>query len=220
MLFRSLRKRFRFIFIDEYQDTNKLQEYLISKIARPDNLFKVGDVKQSIYGFRQSDPKIFMDTRREYEKEENTDSMVIDLNKNFRSNGATIQYINDVFEGIMPGYDDNAKLYQGLKGDDRFNLKSEAHILLEEDNGAADEPVEVDDDGEPIPKLEAEAAYIAKLVNGIIGTTFYDGKQGVRRTATPRDIVILCRSTSRSADVFYKAMLEQDIPAHVNDDQG
>lgn len=56
----------------------------------------------------------------------------------------------------MPGYDDNAKLYQGLKGDDRFNLKSEAHILLEEDNGAADEPVEVDDDGEPIPKLEAE----------------------------------------------------------------
>lgn len=216
----TLRKRFRFIFIDEYQDTNKLQEYLISKIARPDNLFKVGDVKQSIYGFRQSDPKIFMDTRREYEKEENTDSMVIDLNKNFRSNGATIQYINDVFEGIMPGYDDNAKLYQGLKGDDRFNLKSEAHILLEEDNGAADEPVEVDDDGEPIPKLEAEAAYIAKLVNGIIGTTFYDGKQGVRRVATPRDIVILCRSTSRSADVFYKAMLEQDIPAHVNDDQG
>mgnify|MGYP000317357918 CR=1 FL=1 len=93
----------RFIFIDEYQDTNKLQEYLISKIARPDNLFKVGDVKQSIYGFRQSDPKIFMDTRREYEKEENTDSMVIDLNKNFRSNGATIQYINDVLRGLCRG---------------------------------------------------------------------------------------------------------------------
>ncbi len=225
----KLRKRFRYIFIDEYQDTNKLQEYLISRFARPDNQFKVGDVKQSIYGFRQSDPKIFMETRSEFERDEGDDAMVIDLNKNFRSNEATLRYINDVFEGLMPGYDDKAKLYHGLPGDDAYNLVPEVHIIPIEKGGttgvvASDTPSSgddaVDEDNASLTEKETEAVYIANLVRNILGTTFYDGKQGVRRTAEPRDIVILCRSTKRTGDLYYKSMLAQNIPTFVNDENG
>lgn len=207
-----LRKRFKFIFIDEYQDTNKLQEYLIAKVARPDNLFKVGDVKQSIYGFRESDPKIFMATRKEYEQPENTDAMVIDLNRNFRSSGSTIRYINDVFDGIMPGYDKKEWLYQGLEGNPSMDMLPEAHILLEDTGEDSDE------DEESMEKSELEANYVAKLVGDIIGTKFYDGKQDVVREATPRDIVILGRSINSSADIYYRAMLAQNIPAYMSDD--
>ena len=224
----KLRKRFKYIFIDEYQDTNKLQEYLISRFARPDNQFKVGDVKQSIYGFRQSDPKIFMETRGEFEKDEEDDAMVIDLNKNFRSNEATLRYINDVFEGLMPGYDDKAKLYHGLPGDDAYNLIPEVHIIpIEKDaktgGAVSDTPSSgdaVDEDSASLTEKETEAVYIANLVSNILGTTFYDGKQGVRRTAEPRDIVILCRSTKRTGDLYYKSMLAQNIPTFVNDENG
>jgi ATP-dependent helicase/nuclease subunit A len=217
---RILRNRFQFIFIDEYQDTNKIQEHIISRIARPDNQFKVGDVKQSIYGFRQSDPKIFMATRKKFESEDCPDAIVIDLNRNFRSNGATIDYINDVFEGIMPGYDDKAKLYQGLPSDSEYNLMPEVHILTVPPKNSASDSESDESEEESLSNVEGEAVYIAQLVKNIIGTTFHDGKTGVRRVATPRDIVILCRSTKSSADVYYKAMLEQDIPTHVNDDTG
>lgn len=207
-----LRKRFKYIFIDEYQDTNKLQEYLISMVSRPDNLFKVGDVKQSIYGFRESDPKIFMATRKEYEQPENTDAMVIDLNRNFRSSGSTIRYINEVFDGLMPGYDEKEWLYQGLKGNPSMDMIPEVHIIPE-DMGEDD-----DDDEESLEKSELEANYVAKLVGNIIGTKFYDGKQDVVREATPRDIVILGRSINNSADIYYRAMLAQNIPAYMSDD--
>lgn len=207
-----LRKRFKFIFIDEYQDTNKLQEYLISMVARSNNLFKVGDVKQSIYGFRESDPKIFMATRREYEKPENTEAMVIDLNRNFRSSGSTIRYINDVFDGIMPGYDEKECLYQGLKGRPEMDMVPEVHILPE---NAGDDS---DDEEDSLERSELEANYVAKLVGNIIGTEFYDGKQDVVRKATPRDIVILGRSINSSADIYYRAMLSQNIPAFMSDD--
>lgn len=217
---RILKKRFQFIFIDEYQDTNKIQEHIISRIARSDNQFKVGDVKQSIYGFRQSDPKIFLATRKQFERADCPDALVIDLNRNFRSNGATIEYINDVFQGLMPGYDDKAKLYQGLPSDEEYNLIPEAHILVQDKKTSVASSDAEESEEEILSKAEGEATYIAGLVKKIIGSTFYDGKQGIRRTATPRDVVILCRSTKRSADLYYKAMLKQDIPTHVNDDTG
>ena len=98
-----LRERFEFIFIDEYQDVNTLQEFLIGSVAREDNVFKVGDVKQSIYKFRQAEPHIFEETSRTYKDESNNHAIQINLNKNFRSNGATIDYINYVFQDLMDG---------------------------------------------------------------------------------------------------------------------
>ena len=100
------REKFAYIFIDEYQDSNLLQEALIARIKRENNLFMVGDVKQSIYKFRLAEPEIFQARYRDFADEQNRAeaegvqavSEKIDLNKNFRSKESVIRFINRVFE--------------------------------------------------------------------------------------------------------------------------
>lgn len=239
-----LRERFEFIFVDEYQDVNTLQEYLIGSVAREDNVFKVGDVKQSIYKFRQAEPHIFEETSRAYKDEHNEHAIQINLNKNFRSNGATIDYINYVFQDLMDGYDDDEKLYQGLTGHPDYNLKPEVHLLLTEVDDASEvensdtssapqgsQFVDIerpssgirDESGEEIKSLskaEVEAIHVADIVSSIIGTEFYDGKSGKVRKATPRDIAILLRSTKNKSDMYYKSLMSKSISSHISDDGG
>lgn len=239
-----LRERFEFIFVDEYQDVNTLQEYLIGSVAREDNVFKVGDVKQSIYKFRQAEPHIFEETSRAYKDEHNEHAIQINLNKNFRSNRATIDYINYVFQDLMDGYDDDEKLYQGLTGHPDYNLKPEVHLLLTEEDDASDvensdtssipqgsQFVDIerpssgirDESGEEIKSLskaEVEAIHVADIVSSIIGTEFYDGKSGKVRKATPRDIAILLRSTKNKSDMYYKSLMSKSISSHISDDGG
>lgn len=239
-----LRERFEFIFVDEYQDVNTLQEYLIGSVAREENVFKVGDVKQSIYKFRQAEPHIFEETSRAYKDERNEHAIQINLNKNFRSNGATIDYINYVFQDLMDGYDDDEKLYQGLTGHPEYNLKPEVHLLLTEVDDASEVensdrssapqgsqfvdiegPVAgtLDESAEEIKSLskaEVEAVHVADIVSSIIGTEFYDGKSGKVRKATPRDIAILLRSTKNKSDMYYKSLMSKSISSHVSDDGG
>ena len=239
-----LRERFEFIFVDEYQDVNTLQEFLIGSVAREDNVFKVGDVKQSIYKFRQAEPHIFEETSRAYKDELNEHAIQINLNKNFRSNGATIDYINYVFQDLMDGYDDDEKLYQGLTGHPEYNLKPEVHLLLTEmDDSSEGEssdtsytprgsqlvdiegPVAgtLDESAEEIKalsKAEIEAIHVADIVSSIIGTEFYDGKSGKVRKATPRDIAILLRSTKNKSDMYYKSLMSKSISSHISDDGG
>jgi ATP-dependent nuclease subunit A len=239
-----LRERFEFIFVDEYQDVNTLQEFLIGSVAREDNVFKVGDVKQSIYKFRQAEPHIFEETSRTYKDELNEHAIQINLNKNFRSNGATIDYINYVFQDLMDGYDDDEKLYQGLTGHPDYNLKPEVHLLLTEMDDSSEgessdtsytprgsQMVDIegdssgirDESGEEIKSLskaEIEAIHVADIVSGIIGTEFYDGKSGKVRKATPRDIAILLRSTKNKSDMYYKSLMSKSISSHISDDGG
>lgn len=111
---REYQRRFKFIFVDEYQDTNRVQEKLISRIKREANLFAVGDVKQSIYSFRMADPTIFLEKMAMCGAGHGTR---IDLNANFRSSRAVIDMINRVFSRTMTSetadidYDDNAALH-------------------------------------------------------------------------------------------------------------
>ena len=103
------REKFEYIFIDEYQDNNVIQEALIDLIRRENNLFMVGDVKQSIYKFRLAEPEIFQQKYMRY-KQDGRVSAAIDLNRNFRSKRTVIDFINYIFENIMDGYDDDASL--------------------------------------------------------------------------------------------------------------
>ena len=96
------RDKFEYIFIDEYQDSNDVQDTLISRIKRENNLFMVGDVKQSIYKFRLAEPELFMKKYAEYSHSEN--SLKIDLNQNFRSKGKVLAEVNTEFESIMEDY--------------------------------------------------------------------------------------------------------------------
>ncbi len=139
------RELFRYIFIDEYQDTNYMQETIVSMIARPDDLFMVGDVKQSIYHFRLADPEIFQNKYNEYkrcmaagtsgslsgsegseaksgqsgasgeEREQAAVPVKIDLNRNFRSKAPVIREINNMFRPLMDGYDEDAELICGVE---------------------------------------------------------------------------------------------------------
>ena len=239
-----LRERFEFIFIDEYQDVNTLQEFLIGSVAREDNVFKVGDVKQSIYKFRQAEPHIFEETSRTYKDESNNHAIQINLNKNFRSNCATIDYINYVFQDLMDGYDDDEKLYQGIAGHPDYNLKPEVHLLLTEVDdsiegessgtghtskgsqivdieGAIDNDLEESvEEIKALSKAEIEAIHVADIASGIIGKEFYDSKSGKIRRATPRDIAILLRSTKNKSDMYYKSLMSKSISSHISDDGG
>ena len=219
----ALKKRFKFVFVDEYQDTNRLQEYLIDKVSGPANSFKVGDVKQSIYKFRLAEPEIFEGLQKGYSDESNEEGKLINLSANFRTNDATIKYINHVFEHVMEGYDDDVALHTGITDiPAEYDFKPEVHVLLKD--GAPDE-VEYEDltddvieeDGEDLSNDEAEAEYIAKLAAGIIGTEFYDAKKGVVRKAEARDIAILMRSVKFSGERIASALAARSVEAHIEE---
>jgi len=219
----TLRRRFRFVFVDEYQDTNNLQEHLISRVARPDNVFRVGDVKQSIYRFRQAEPAIFERLYAVYSGGADPDGTAIDLGRNFRSNDATIKYINHVFSSIMKGYDERAMLYTGLTDyPAEYDFIPEVHILLEdsgtgEETGFSDE--EVDEEIEDLSKDEAEAEHIAKVAAGLIGTEFYDSKARCVRKAGARDIVILLRAVKYRGETISRALREHGLEPHIEENE-
>ncbi len=217
----TLRDRFRFIFIDEYQDTNNIQESLISRISREDNVFKVGDVKQSIYRFRQAEPAIFQRVYREYASEDNSDAESIDLNKNFRCNPKSVEYINEIFSSVMEGYDEAAKLYPGVDYcPEEYDFEPETHLLVnhgldaEEDDGDD----EADDELRNLSVVEGEAEYVANIIGRLIGTDFYDTVTREVRKVQARDIVILLRGIKRKGDVFAKALRTIDVQSHVEED--
>lgn len=223
----SLRKRFRFIFVDEYQDTNNIQESLISRIARPDNVFRVGDVKQSIYRFRQAEPAIFERLYEKYSGGGDPDGTAIELGRNFRSNDAIIKYINRVFENIMEGYDERARLHTGVSCPPEYDFMPEVHLLFDD---SEEESYDDDDDSddsddiaaetiEELSKEEAEAEYIAKLVASVIGTEFYDTKAGVVRKASAKDVVILFRAVKYRGEIMSRALRDHAIEPHIEESE-
>ena len=219
----TLRRRFRFVFVDEYQDTNKIQEHLISRVSRQDNVFKVGDVKQSIYKFRQAEPEIFESLYKTYSDPECTAGIAIDLSKNFRSNDATVRYINRVFTEIMDGYDERARLNTGCEGREGYDLIPEVHVLTEqeddppEDGSQASEGGSLDVEIVDLSKEEAEAAYIADQAYKLIGTEFFDAKQRIVRKAEARDIVILLRAVKGRGEIMARALRNKGIESHIED---
>lgn len=214
------RNKFKHIFIDEYQDSNVLQEALIGTIRRENNLFMVGDVKQSIYKFRLAEPEIFQGKYRDYADQmaAGPDSLSekIDLNKNFRSKKPVIDFINRVFEKTMDGYDETAALYVGDPHGDRSDYRPQLFLA----QTAWDEENEPDDELKTLIKTEKEALAAAKIIRGALGKPFFDSKQGRERPLEKKDIVILMRGVRNYGDVFYKILTENNLPAYVDDNDG
>ena len=217
-----LRKRFKYIFVDEYQDTNNIQEHLISSVARPDNVFRVGDIKQSIYKFRQAEPEIFEALYKKFSECGDENELAIDLGKNFRTNDRTIRYINHVFKRIMEGYDERAMLYTGLDCPEEYDFIPEVHILTEEGSDIEADPdtgiEEIGDDDtaeEELSKEEAEAEYIAKLCASVIGTDFYDTNTREVRKVKPGDIAILFRAVRYRGELMSRALRDHGIEPHI-----
>lgn len=206
------RNKFDHIFIDEYQDTNVLQEEIINLIRRDDNLFMVGDVKQSIYKFRLAEPEIFKAKYSAYQKD--VLSMKLDLNKNFRSKSVILSEINEIFDGLMEDYDDDAKLYPGVDYDGEYLYKPEVKVV---DAASVDK---TDEELANLKNAELEALEVADLIEKNLGRMFFDHKQGVERPLGLRDMVILMRGTKNYADIFYQTLKSHGIDAYVDESDG
>lgn len=236
------REHYEQIYIDEYQDSNYLQEAIIHRIRRPDNVFMVGDIKQSIYSFRLAEPDIFRDRYREYSAASCEQGRVIDLNSNFRSKKPVIDAVNDIFGDIMEGYDERAALKAGLTEDGGIVMPVELTLVdatpaaepaEEEDRDKTDEgrpvsPEETaaqksDASGEALAEMKAaelEALAVVQQIRDLLGTEIYDSKLGRRRKLQRRDIVILMRSARNRAEIYYQTLKEHDIDAYLENNGG
>ncbi|MGP1570299.1 MAG: 3'-5' exonuclease, partial [Eubacteriales bacterium] len=218
---REYQDKFEYIFIDEYQDSNPVQEKLIGLIKRKDNVFMVGDVKQSIYKFRQADPKLFEDKYKFFRDVDCAHNKKIDLNANFRSKKTVIDSVNSIFEVLMgDSYDDAARLNVGIEYDGEHKHKTEIHII--EDRGVyiediSDEQAELLDE---FDKYEKEASIIAKIVKSNVGKQIYDTKLDCVRTVELKDIVVLLRNARGIGEKFQKIFEMNDIQSYIGDSEG
>ena len=232
----EFRDTFEEIMIDEYQDSNEVQETLLRSISREErgenNIFMVGDVKQSIYRFRLARPELFMKKYDSYSLEEST-TQRIDLHKNFRSREEVLTCTNDIFYKIMARslgnveYDAEAALYPGASYP-AIEMKKTAgkeetaeeqtkqsiadftpEILLADSNDELLEDTEFSD------KKTLEAKIVAEEIRHLMKTQqVTDKAAGTLRAAHYSDIVILLRSLSGWADSLVEVLNGNGIPAH------
>ena len=216
----ELSEKFDEILIDEYQDSNLVQEYLLNSVSSAvhgkNNVFMVGDVKQSIYRFRQARPELFME-KLDTHTVDDSDAQKIGLSMNFRSRKEVLSSVNYFFYQIMGRtlggveYDEDAALYPGAffeEGNDPAFARTE--ILAVETDG--DELLTED---EALNARELEARAIGSRLRDIVGKELvWDKKIQKYRPAKYRDCVILLRTMSGWADVFAQTLASMGIPAY------
>ena len=209
---REYRQYFAEILIDEYQDSNLVQEYLLSAISGEEdgqfNRFMVGDVKQSIYKFRLARPELFLEKYHTYQPEGNC--CRIDLSRNFRSRRQVVDAVNDVFSRLMSrtvggiDYDGGAALRAGASYPEQEGCESE--LLLVEKPGS----------GEELDQKQAEALAVTGRIKELLaGFQVMDKGSGALRPARYSDMVILLRSVSGWDETFQEVLEGEGIPAHI-----
>lgn len=208
------REFFSEVMVDEYQDSNFLQEEILRAVTRQKdgekNLFLVGDVKQSIYRFRLSRPELFMEKYRSYPVDGQFEER-IDLHKNFRSRSGVLDAANDLFFRLMGEdlgnveYDRDAALYPGAEYPE--NPEENVRFLLT-------------DDAEGKDRLEREGRLIAREIRRLIKEERVTGEDKTLRPMRFSDIVILLRSPGGSGDELCRILKEQGIPAQRPSESG
>ncbi len=206
------RNQFKEILVDEFQDTNSMQETIISSITSGNNLFMVGDVKQSIYRFRNAEPEIFQNKYKDYQTGKG--GRLINLNANYRSRREVLQFINFLFYQLMDEdlfeitYDYDASLIYGQKEylDKPLN-GTFIHVHLLDKEKLSEEK-----EG-PYAKCESEAHYVAQEIRNLIDSQslIYDSKLKDLRPVKYKDIVILSR-TKGDQDTYNDIFKKYNIP--------
>ncbi|MFQ7446038.1 helicase-exonuclease AddAB subunit AddA [Intestinibacter bartlettii] len=234
------REKFYEIFIDEYQDSNQVQEVILSTIAKQKepNRFMVGDVKQSIYRFRQAKPEIFLQKYATYDTDLSSKYKKIMLYKNFRSRKEVVDSVNYIFEHIMSknlgeiDYNEEEKLNLGANfeevEDEKIILGGATEIhLMEKKVPEVEDPDEEEEEGEDLDASQIEARMVGKIIRDIMRPNengeimqVFDKKLETYRNAEYKDIVILLRATSAWAPVFAEELINMDIPTYADMGQG
>jgi len=235
---KKYQQKYEEIAIDEYQDSNLVQEYILNSISRENNIFMVGDVKQSIYKFRQARPDLFLEKYKTYQTKNNQkdgDNLKIQLFKNFRSRKEVLDFSNKIFTSIMSeelgelNYTEEEYLNLGANYEDtNQDLKAEIDILLADDieteqkasattstwketNG---EENDSEEEIERVENIELEAKFVANRIKELVENKFqiYDAKKQEKRDIKYKDIVVLLRSTKDPAPIFEKEILNLGMP--------
>lgn len=233
---KKYQEKYEEIAIDEYQDSNLVQEYILNSVSRKTNIFMVGDVKQSIYKFRQAMPELFISKYKTYknkEEKKEEDNLKIQLFKNFRSRENILYFTNLIFQDIMSdslgdiNYNEDEYLNLGADyKESKENLNTEIDIidLLEDEEENLKEIYkenEENSEDERIEDVELEARFVANKIKELIDNKFqvWDRKKEKYRDISYKDIVILLRSTSNIASVYEQELLNLDLPVFSDSSQ-
>ena len=196
----ELRDKFEYIFVDEYQDSNYLQEEIVGRIAREDNLFMVGDIKQCIYKFRLAEPELFRSRAASFRDSE-TSGVLLNISSNFRSKQSVTEAVNCIFTEIMPEYDENARLHC-TAGDEHTGFPARIHLIV---NGDFDEDAP--------DKNDLEGAVVADIIRERLGTEIYDAKKDCMRPLTLRDFAVIVRNNAEVEDLE-RYLINEGIAAY------
>ncbi|MCA1030972.1 helicase-exonuclease AddAB subunit AddA [Bacillus timonensis] len=226
------RLQFAEVLVDEYQDTNMVQESIIKLVTKEEeekgNLFMVGDVKQSIYRFRLAEPMLFLGKYKRFTQNGEGTGIRIDLSKNFRSRSEVLDGTNYLFQQIMDEnvgeiqYDEDAELKLGASYPANENMACELMLLQQE--GQLEDTYDTESDEEEIgfDQVELEAAQLearamASRIKEMISSGFqiYDRKLDRTRAITYRDIVILLRSMPWAPQII-EEFKQHGIPVYAD----
>jgi ATP-dependent helicase/nuclease subunit A len=229
----QLRRWFKYIFVDEYQDINAVQQAILDRLSSSDNVFVVGDIKQSIYAFRQAQPEIFLQRLKTASSKpaEATDGLRVDLGANFRSRGGILNFVNTVFARIMTAsfagidYDETAM----LKANADYKPLEETTVirpipplvemhLIDTDSGDTEDEDGGGEEQQPTNHLsstEAQAALIARRIRQMVDNAEFqilDKASSSYRPVDYRDIVILMRSPANKAGDYIRILRLMGVP--------
>ena len=211
------RAQFRWIAVDEYQDSNRVQEAILNRITRGDNLFFVGDVKQSIYRFRQAEPRLFLEKLSRFSGGQGER---IDLSSNYRSSSAVLDAVNETFEAILTeasgdiDYDARARLVCGTAQPEGA---AELHVISK---GRAEQDEDAEDSLEDAADLEVESRLIAERIHALLEReTYVDARTGEARNYRYSDIAILLRAGT-DAQTVSQTLSQQGVPCYAQSSGG
>ncbi len=213
----EIKSKYKYVFIDEYQDVNGTQDEIFTKIAN-NNEFMVGDVKQSIYGFRGCNSKLF---EEKYDKMSKTGTSIW-LNHNFRSSNAVINAVNKIFDNVMTkddygvDYKTSARLLPGGSYDGGGDGRASLHVLYSPKQEKQFDDAKTYDIVKEAQKTETEDGdYVALKVKEIIlqelNDTYYDMKSKTMKKVELKDIAILCRQRSAGLSLLIKELAKDGI---------
>ena len=222
---RELSGQFDEVMIDEYQDSNYIQEFLLEAVSGTEegrfNRFMVGDVKQAIYGFRMARPELFLEKYSSYTPEESC-CQRIDLHQNFRSRPQVLDTANYLLRHLMTPemggivYDDAAALHAGAVFPEVNESFLETELLLLDKKSP-----EFEDDRSKTAVMEAEALTVAQKIRSLVGNMqVADPDTGGCRPLQYRDCVILFRSASGWAETFVRVLQSEGIPVYATSKAG
>ena len=214
---REISRRFDYIMVDEYQDANETQDAIFSALSRnEENLFVVGDVKQSIYGFRHAMPELFLrrkDRAVLYDPEKQGYPAKIILEKNFRSEAGVLAAVNDIFKSLMSPsvgdieYNEEEALYPGAEYEPPQSAPYEINIIDKEGVGEED-------------PLLAESRFIAERIHEMISEGYRVKAGDIYRPAEFGDFAVLLRNFSTTAPVYAEQISRHGIPVSTQSDSG